>query len=158
MNNGMFDYGRRIKKMSAANKNIKFMGTFDNREVASVFREIDVLIFPSIWQENSPLVIHEALIAGVLVITSNIGGITELVIDYKNGLLFKAGDVNDLYNKIMLIIRNPEMIKEISSSLSEIKDIDSHAKEIEKFYSKLIDDRKTGLLRPAFGGLAMTVI
>ncbi len=44
-----------------------------------VFNKIDAIVVPSIWLENSPLVIHEALQAGVLVITADVGGMAEYV-------------------------------------------------------------------------------
>jgi len=48
-------------------------------------KEIDVLIVPSIWYENYPLILHEALVCNVPVITSNIGGMAEKISDGFNG-------------------------------------------------------------------------
>ena len=73
------------------------MGEFKHSRIAEIFSEIDVLVVPSVWYENSPLVIQEAFLAGTPVIASDIGGIPELVKDKENGLLFKANDDNDLY-------------------------------------------------------------
>jgi len=49
------------------------MGGFDNKDISRVLSKIDVLVVPSIWFENSPLVIHEAFLAGVPVIAASIG-------------------------------------------------------------------------------------
>jgi len=66
-------------KSRAKNPNIHFFGSYDNWELANVLSEIDVLIVPSIWFENSPLVIHEAAMVKIPVITTNIGGMAEYV-------------------------------------------------------------------------------
>jgi len=59
--------------------NIQFKGGYDNSNINQVLDEIDVLIVPPIWLENSPLVIQEAFLAGIPVIASNIGGMKELI-------------------------------------------------------------------------------
>ena len=46
---------------------------------AEVFNQVDAIVVPSIWLENSPLVIHEALEAKVLVITAAAGGMQEYI-------------------------------------------------------------------------------
>ena len=56
----------------------------------------DWIVVPSIWWENSPVVIQEAFRAGKPVIGSNLGGIAEKVQDGVNGLLFRVGDATDL--------------------------------------------------------------
>ena len=71
-------------------------GRIAHDDVARVLSNLDVLVVPSIWPENSPLVIREAFLAGVPVVASRIGGIPETVTDGVNGLLFDPGDAADL--------------------------------------------------------------
>ena len=56
--------------------------------ITRVFNFIDCIIVPSIWDENSPLVIHEALQCKIPVITSSQGGMSELIQNGLNGLTF----------------------------------------------------------------------
>jgi glycosyltransferase involved in cell wall biosynthesis len=130
------NYARRLRKI-AVNKNISFMGGFDNKEIARIFREIDVLIVPSIWYENSPLVIQEAFAARVPVIASAIGGIPELIEDGINGWLFQSGNVDDLYGRIIRIIQNPSLIEEIRDNIKPPKEIEQNAREMENIYERL---------------------
>jgi glycosyltransferase involved in cell wall biosynthesis len=130
------NYLKYLKKISK-NKNIKFMGRFDYKDVGEIFKEIDVLVVPSIWYENSPLVIQEAFATKTPVIASDIGGIPELIDDGVNGLLFDPNDSDDLYKKINLIIENPSLIEEIRQNIKPPKSIEENAKEIEKIYNKL---------------------
>ena len=75
---------------------VQVRGRIAHDDVARVLSNLDVLVVPSIWPENSPLVIREAFLAGVPVVASRIGGIPETVTDGVNGLLFTPGDAADL--------------------------------------------------------------
>ena len=98
---GFIDYPSYLRSLGKRN-NILWFGEYNNDDIAMILSEIDVLVVPSIWYENAPLTIHEAFMASVPVITSNIGGMKELVRDGENGLLFKAGDSGDLTAKMQI--------------------------------------------------------
>lgn len=136
------NYLKYLKKITK-NKNIKFMGGFDNRNVAKIFEEIDILVVPSIWYENSPLVIQEAFAANTPVVASNIGGIPELVNDGINGFLCNPNDVEGLYKKINFIIENPHLIKDMEQNINPPKSIDQNAKKIENIYGLLLNQCQT---------------
>src|SRR5262249_1399492 len=72
----------------AAGLPVDFMGGFAREQTAAVYDQIDVLVVPSLWLENSPLVIHEAFMAGIPVVGARIGGIADLVEDGVSGLLY----------------------------------------------------------------------
>jgi glycosyltransferase involved in cell wall biosynthesis len=131
------DYYERLR-LTAKDPGIKFMGSFDNDRVYEILADTDVLVVPSIGYENSPLTIHEAALAGVPVITSNIGGMAEIIERLKNGLLFQVGDANDLYKKMKLLIDNPRLIKELKGKAEEIKTIEENAKELENIYLQFV--------------------
>ncbi len=103
-------------------------------------KEIDILIVPSIWHENNPLVIQEAFLSKTPVIASNIGGIPELVIDGVNGLLFEPQDANDLREKIQHIIDEPNILEKFKENIPEVKNIEDNIREIEKLYNSLLDN------------------
>jgi len=134
VNNNIFNYYNRIRRMAGNNKNIKFMGTFNNKDVAKIFKEIDVLIFSSIWEENSPLVLHEAILTKTPVLASLVGGAGELIKHDKNGFLFCAGDDNGLSLLIKKVIENPETIENLKKDVVPVKDMEFHCKEIEAIY------------------------
>ncbi len=66
---------------AAAGLPVAFTGAFDRERAADVYAQMDVLVVPSLWLENSPLVIHEAFMAGVPVVAARMGGIADLVTD-----------------------------------------------------------------------------
>ncbi len=119
------------------NSAIHFKGGYNYNDISKVLSNIDVLVAPSIWYENSPLVIHEAFIGGKPVITSNLGGMAELVEYKKNGLLFEHGNIEDLKEKLNIFIENPNLIKKYSQK-TYVRSIQEDVAAIEKLYFKLM--------------------
>ena len=128
-----------------SNSAIHFKGGYHYKDISKILANIDVLVVPSIWFENSPLVIHEAFLAKIPVITSNLGGMAELVIHEKNGLLFEPGNVDDLKNKIELFINNPELIEKYSQD-TYVRSIEEDIAELEKMYYKLLNQAEEQIL------------
>ncbi len=127
-----------IQKRFLETKNIVFKGTYNNNNINTVLNDMDVLIVPSIWYENAPLVIQEAFLAGIPVITSDIGGMAELVKNKINGFTFKVGSSEELMILIKNISNNPIILNNLDSSRNMVVDIEDDAKEIIKIYEKLI--------------------
>ena len=65
-----------------------------------------MIVVPSEWHENSPISILEAMAYGKPIVASQIGGIPELVREGKTGLLFDPGNVDQLSDKITLLLGN----------------------------------------------------
>ncbi len=117
---------------------IEFLGGFDNARLAEVFAGIDVLVVPSVWFENSPLTIHEAFLHRTPVLTSNIGGMAELVRDGKDGLHFAVGDSEDLARKIATLIDQPSLRAELARDFPRVKSIEENGREMEYRYRSLV--------------------
>jgi len=124
-------------KNRCSNSAIHFKGCYNYNEISNVLSEIDVLVVPSIWYENSPLVIHEAFLAKIPVITSNLGGMSELVSHEKNGLLFEPGNIDELIEKMNIFIENPELIKTYSQE-TYVRSIQEDVEEIEELYHEIL--------------------
>jgi glycosyltransferase involved in cell wall biosynthesis len=71
----------------AAPKNVEFLTTVAQTEVADILRRARALLVPSLWYEAQPRVILEAYAAGVPVVASRIGGLPDLIADGESGLL-----------------------------------------------------------------------
>lgn len=89
---------------------IRFHGTFPHDEIGDVLGGMDVLVVSSIWHENSPLVLRNAVATGTPVIVSDMEGMRPYVRHMGNGLLYRAGDVDDLYAKLQLVLDNPDLL------------------------------------------------
>lgn len=134
---GFEDYSESLKRLCSKN-NVHWGGKYENHEVATLLAEIDVLVVPSIWYENSPLTIHEAFLAGVPVIASNVGGMAELVKDGINGLHFRMGDAGDLQRQLQRVIDDPELIARLKQNVPFVTPIENHALRIETIYRSLL--------------------
>jgi len=99
-------------------------GTYKQSELASILDNADVVVVPSTWWENSPVVIEEALSRRIPVICSDIGGMAEKVRDGIDGYHFSAGSATALAELLIRLARNPEQLElpnmRLPSSIEEI--------------------------------------
>jgi glycosyltransferase involved in cell wall biosynthesis len=126
----------------AAGLPVVFHGGFDRSETAEVYAGLDVLVVPSIWLENSPLVIHEAFQAGVPVVGSRIGGTADLITDGCNGRLYDPSSAQALAAVLQSILGDRQQLASWAARLPAVKSIDDNAREWERVYEEVA--------RPAF--------
>ena len=147
---------RALMKMAENSINpISFCGEYINHNlVDQVFSKVDCIVVPSIWSENSPLVIHEAQACKIPVITSDCGGMKEYVKHLENGLLFKHRDVNSLKEQMQFAVQNNLLMKKIGkkgylySQDGQVPSIEKHCLNLEKIYKKhLMLKKKNSLWR-----------
>lgn len=135
-----------LKQMAQKCPNeVKFMGEYVNSNLAQeVFSNINCIVVPSIWGENSPLVIHEAQACQTPVITANFGGMAEYVSHLENGLLFEHRNINSLTAQLVFALQNPEKMKDLGKRgyLYEVNgivpNIESHCSALQKIYDGLL--------------------
>jgi glycosyltransferase involved in cell wall biosynthesis len=92
---------------------IEWLGPKPLSDVYNLMGQAKVLIFPSCWYETFGRVIVEAFAKGTPVIASNIGAIPELVEHGRTGLLFQAGNRDDLAQQIDRALTNPTELAEM---------------------------------------------
>jgi glycosyltransferase involved in cell wall biosynthesis/MoaA/NifB/PqqE/SkfB family radical SAM enzyme len=130
------------------NLSIQFKGEYINKNLADeVFSQVDCIVVPSIWGENSPLVIHEAQSCRVPVITADFGGMKEYVQHHLNGLLFEHRNIYSLAEQLRFAVENPNLMKGLGqrgylySEDGNVPDIHNHCKELEKIYRQFIPSK-----------------
>lgn len=129
----------RMYLQNIASNGVEFRGSFNNSEIDHILDSIDVMVVPSIWYENSPLVIQEAIMKGIPIITSDIGGMAELVKDGINGLLFRVGDYDDLRAKMEMIIEDPTILNRMEINPESVRSIEDDANFVEELYRRSIE-------------------
>lgn len=129
-------------------RRIYWMGGYRNDDiVGDVFNYVDAIVVPSIWGENSPLVIHEALEAKVPVITADYGGMKEYIHHEINGLLFQHRNPDSLAYQMKRIINEPGLASKIAqagylqSKDSHIPTIQEHVRQVVSLYHLAIEKR-----------------
>ena len=88
---------------------VTFYGQVDHQRIAAIYEQMDVLVVPSVWPENSPVTITEAMASGIPVIASDIGGISELVEHGVTGLLAPPRDPRALADLIERLLKDPDL-------------------------------------------------
>ncbi len=114
-------YNDQLRKSASKNKNIEFCGVYSETDIGHIFSSVDVLIVPSIWHENCPFVIYEALACGLPVIASDVGGITEIIDHGRNGFIFPRGNSEKLTKLIKKLNHHPMILNKIKKKISEEK-------------------------------------
>lgn len=133
------------KLPSEKRKHVEWMTEYKNQQITKdVFNRVDAIVVPSVWVENSPLVIHEAQQARVPVITADKGGMAEYVIHENNGLLFKHRSVDSLAEQMQRFVDEPEWANNLGqtgyafSDDGNIPDIETHIQDLESLYRGLL--------------------
>lgn len=123
---------------AAAGAPVTFHGRFDNARLSEVYRDIDVLVVPSLWYENSPITIHEAFLTETPVLASAIGGMAEYVRDGVDGLHFDVGDAGDLAAKMRRLVEEPDLLARLrGADWMRVKTIEENGAETEARYRAL---------------------
>lgn len=109
--------------------------------VSDLLPELDVLLMTSI-SEGLPLTIYEAFASKVPVVSTKAGGIAEVVIENKTGFVTELKDSKSLAEKVLKLLSNPELSKEIAASAFEIvkknHDLKVMKENYYEFYKTLI--------------------
>lgn len=92
--------------LEAAGGSVFFGGRYDGDDALGLMRAAGWVVVPSIWWENSPVVIQEARRAGVPLIVSDVGGMAEKVRPGLDGLHFRRANAPDLA-RVMLAAADP---------------------------------------------------
>jgi glycosyltransferase involved in cell wall biosynthesis len=88
---------------------VSFLEWVPPAEIPELFRKFDVLVVPSTWPEPFARVVLEGMVSGLVVVATPTGGTPEIVLDSENGLLFAAGDAEDLAQKIVCLLADSRL-------------------------------------------------
>lgn len=130
------DYAQRLH--AAAGPNVHFHGRFDPADLDAVLARIDVLVLPSLWIENHPLVLSEAWRNGIPVIATGGGGSEEVVRDGENGLLVPPGDVDALTAALADLARDPGRAASLAAGRPPLVDLEDYSERVEQVYERCL--------------------
>ena len=152
------EIGDRLARMAGAE--VRLHDALPHERVPDALHALDVLVVPSVWEENSPLVIREALACGVPVVASRIGGIPETVQDGVNGLLFAPGDASDLTRVLRRLLDEPALLPRLRAGIRPPRSLEEDAKATGDLYESLIATERGGVTAspPANGRRGAAVV
>ena len=111
-------------------------------KVQAALAGADLLVVPSIWLENRPLVILEALSMGVPCLVSGSGGMAELVQPGRDGWWFDLGDAADLARVLGERSADPEGTRSLRPRAPDLPSFDATVQRIEEVYFQLLSSEE----------------
>src|SRR5215211_5941788 len=118
-----------LRELAADDERIYFHGAFAREEASCVLAEIDALVVPSRWYENAPGVIFEAFAAGVPVVATDLGGMSEFVKHGENGLLFELEKAGDLLRQLRRLTEEPGLLERLRAGIGPVKTVRENVDE-----------------------------
>lgn len=145
------DYQKRIAALFAeTSADVTSVGRYEPRQLPSLMAAVDWVVIPSIWWENSPLVIQEAFYHGRPIICSDIGGMAEKVRNGVDGLHFRARDARDLADVIDRAASTPGLWESLRQQLPVVHAMKDHRAQLIEIYDELLAANRTSELIDAF--------
>jgi arylsulfatase A-like enzyme/glycosyltransferase involved in cell wall biosynthesis len=126
-------------KQAAEGHSIQFKGIFPSAQMADVLRDIDVLVVPSRWSENSPLVLLDALATHTPVVVSDAPGLTEFIDEGRNGFKFAIGSADALEHELRKFVEDPQLASRLSLSTEYPRTTNMMVEEVLRVYSFALD-------------------
>ncbi len=95
------------KLYSARHSNINFLGRVSNDVLRKHYSAANMTVFPSTWQEPFGMVLIESMACGTPVLAHSVGGVPEIVVEGKNGLLVREKTPAALRKAVLYVRDNP---------------------------------------------------
>ncbi|HEV8298793.1 MAG TPA: glycosyltransferase family 4 protein [Acidimicrobiales bacterium] len=119
---------------------VTMMGRYDWRRLDRLMEAVDWVVLPSIWWENSPLVIQEAFFHGRPVICSDIGGMAEKVKHGVDGLHFRARDARDLA-RVLEAATTEGLWDHLRAGIGAVHRVEAHRERLSDLYEEVLAER-----------------
>ena len=136
-------YGKYLKKLISSNKlrkKVTMVGTLSGEEMKSRFLKSSIFVCPSVV-ENSPNSLGEAMLLGVPVVAANAGGIPDMIVDGRDGIIFDTMDYRKLADAILQMWDEPVIAAvygdNASKHAAETHNADANYKRLLEIYGEI---------------------
>lgn len=136
-----------LRRVYADSEWVTFHGNVDQETLAEFMSRAAVLLLPSLWLENAPVVAAHALFAGLPILGSHIGGIPELVEDGRTGRLLPPGDEEAWAHEIIRVVGDRQQLTAWSAACSVATKkfgFELALDQYEKLMEEMISERARG--------------
>jgi glycosyltransferase involved in cell wall biosynthesis len=132
-------FERRLENLPA---NLRYCGSYENTRVHELMRSAHAVLVPSVWWENSPLVIQEALLNRRPVICSDIGGMAEKVRDGLDGIHIRAGSAHALAALLKRLAADPDSLTRLQATMAQPPSLRETTQKTLQLYRNLLKPPK----------------
>jgi glycosyltransferase involved in cell wall biosynthesis len=130
------EYRRRLEELACGGP-VHLAGELPNPRVPEFLASLDLLVMPSLWLENCPVILQEARFARVPVAASDLGGMAEVVRPGVDGWLYPPGDVAALAAGLQDLARSPGRLADWAAAAPAPMSMEEHAALLEEHYRSL---------------------
>lgn len=120
---------RNLIRQEKLERCVHLLGGLSEQAILHEFAQCDVLALPSV-QETTPMVIAQAMAAGKPVIATRVGGIPEMIQDGRTGFLVRVGAVEDLEKKLLCLLKDDCLQKEMGQAARLFAQENYHAEAV----------------------------
>ena len=130
-------YAASLRRQAASLPQVQWGGVFAAEEVFAVLAELDVLVVPSLWRENAPLIVLQALASGLPMLLSDVEGMADQVRPGQNALLFPPGDSGLLASHLQQLSQHPDQLAQLVNRGGQPRSIADYGDQVEQLYARL---------------------
>jgi glycosyltransferase involved in cell wall biosynthesis len=139
---GSETFAQTLKQLAAQDRRIAFRSPIKGPEVLKTMALFDAICVPSTWLETGPLVVYESFGAGVPVLGSRLGGISELVTDQQDGLLVEAGNVSAWADAIKRLVNDADLLPQLAQNIKTPRTMSDVAQDMHDIYQRLCSNSR----------------
>jgi glycosyltransferase involved in cell wall biosynthesis len=136
------EYGREVMALAESLPGVTFLGFMNRDGLAYEFTRSSLLVLPT-FEDNCPMVVLEAMAAGIPVAASRVGGVPDLINHEKDGLMFDPNDHEEVRSCVERLVEDPELRHNLGSC--------GRAKARKSFHPRVIAERHVEIYREVLG-------
>jgi glycosyltransferase involved in cell wall biosynthesis len=106
----------RVRNRANALANVRIVGLVNHDKMPDLYRSVDIMVIPSIWDEPSALTLSESMASGLPVIAFSVGGNSEMVLDGETGFLIEEQTPDALAEAIASLLDRPEEVRRMGQA------------------------------------------
>ena len=111
------------------------MGVFPPDNIYAVLARIDLLVIPSLWRENSPLILLQELASGLPILASEVDGMADQLHPGRDSALFPPGDDRELASWLRRFLREPEALAQLCGNGGQPRTVSDYVDQLEVEYA-----------------------
>jgi glycosyltransferase involved in cell wall biosynthesis len=127
-------YAAQLRALAQGEARVRLLGAYDRADLGEILTALDVVVVPSLWYENAPLVIAEAFAAGRPAVATDLGGMSEVVRHGVNGLLFERGSVAGLAGALRRLATEPGLLGRLRDGIEPVRTIEDEVESLLAIY------------------------
>ena len=136
------EYQASVVRNASGDSRISFKNALEANDVLKTLKNLDLLAIPSQCMETGPLVALEAQAAGIPIIASDLGGLSERVRHEKDGLLMPHGDVEAWRKALMRLAHDRQFLNKLRNGIRPIRTMTDVASTMTSLYSRLLAEKR----------------